>query len=69
MVRGIPPDRLSKRHGRLRSESAKDGYVKDPLTERLSVSKNLGLYFNYLASEYDSVFCYMYISMCVKTIY
>ena len=29
VVRGIPPDRPSKRHGRLRSESAKDGYVKD----------------------------------------
>ncbi|XP_062621025.1 uncharacterized protein LOC134282644 [Saccostrea cucullata] len=42
VIRGIP-DRLFKRHGRWRSESAKDGYVKDPLTERLSVSKNLGL--------------------------
>lgn len=42
VVRGIP-DRLFKRHGRWRSESAKDGYVKDPLSDRLSVSKNLGL--------------------------
>lgn len=42
VVRGIP-DRLFKRHGRWRSESVKDGYVKDPLTDRLSVSKNLGL--------------------------
>lgn len=37
------PDRLFKRHGRWRSDLAKDGYVKDPLTERLNVSKNLGL--------------------------
>lgn len=41
-VRGIP-DRIFKRHGRWRSESAKDGYVQDPLSERLSVSKKLGL--------------------------
>lgn len=41
-VRGIP-DRIFKRHGRWRSESAKDGYVQDPLSERLSVSKELGL--------------------------
>ena len=37
------PDRLFKTHGRWRSDLAKDGYVKDPLTERLNVSKNLGL--------------------------
>ena len=37
------PDRLFKRHGRWRSENAKDGYVKDSLKNRLSVSKNIGL--------------------------
>ena len=37
------PDRHFKRHGRWRSESAKDGYVQDRIEERLSVSKNLGL--------------------------
>ena len=36
-------DRLFKRHGRWRSENAKDGYVKDTLQERLKVSRNLGL--------------------------
>ena len=37
------PDRLFKRHGRWRSESAKDGYVKDSVEQRLSVSKSLGV--------------------------
>ena len=37
------PDRLFKRHGRWRSETAKDGYVKDLLDEKLFVSKNLGI--------------------------
>lgn len=37
------PDRMFKRHGRWLSESAKDGYVKDSLEERLKVSKSLGL--------------------------
>ena len=37
------PDRLFKRHGRWLSESAKDGYVKDDLAERLKVSQCLGL--------------------------
>ena len=37
------PDRHFKRHGRWRSESAKDGYVQDRIEERLSVSKKLGL--------------------------
>ncbi len=36
-------DRLFKRHGRWRSESAKDGYVKDAKSDLLSVSKSLGL--------------------------
>ena len=37
------PDRLFKRHGRWRSETAKDGYVKDSVEKRLEVSKHLGL--------------------------
>ena len=37
------PDRCFKRHGRWRSESAKDGYVQDQLENRLSVSRSLGL--------------------------
>ncbi len=37
------PDRLFKRHGRWKSESAKDGYVEDSELSRLSVSKELGL--------------------------
>ena len=37
------PDRLFKRHGRWRSESAKDGYVKDSEEALLSVSKSLDL--------------------------
>ena len=32
------PDRMFKRHGRWRSENAKDGYVKDSLDGRLNVS-------------------------------
>ena len=37
------PDRWFKRHGRWRSENAKDGYVKDKLESRLEVSRKLGL--------------------------
>ena len=37
------PDRLFKKHGRWRSENAKNGYVRDELKERLSVSQSLGL--------------------------
>lgn len=37
------PDRLFKRHGRWKSELAKDGYVKDSQEALLSVSKSLGL--------------------------
>ena len=37
------PDRLFKKHGRWRSETAKDGYIKDSMKDRLSVSLNLGL--------------------------
>jgi len=34
-------DKLFKRHGRWRSEKAKNGYVKDNLEALLSVSKSL----------------------------
>ena len=37
------PDRMLKRHGRWKSENAKDGYVEDTLEKRLSVSQSLGL--------------------------
>ena len=40
---GGVPDRLFKKHGRWKSDSAKDGYVKDSLQARLAVSSNLGL--------------------------
>jgi integrase len=36
-------DRLFKRHGRWKSENAKDGYISDSLEAKLSVSKNLGI--------------------------
>ena len=36
-------DRLFKRHGRWRSEKAKDGYVKDNVEGLLSVSRALGI--------------------------
>ena len=41
------PDRLFKRHStctcRWRSENAKDGYIKDSLESRLSVSQRIGV--------------------------
>ena len=37
------PDRLFKRHGRWRSESAKDSYVNNSVEKWLSVSRNLGI--------------------------
>ena len=37
------PDHLFKRHGRWKSENAKDGYVDDSVEKRLSVTKSLGL--------------------------
>ena len=36
-------DRLISKHGRWKSEGARNGYIKDSLKNRLSVSKNLGL--------------------------
>ena len=37
------PDRLFEWHGRWSSNLAKDGYVKDSLSSRLSVSEAFGL--------------------------
>jgi integrase len=37
------PDRLFKRHGRWRSENAKDGYIKDDVEKLLLVSRSIGL--------------------------
>lgn len=37
------PERLLQRHGRWKSVSAKDGYIKDSLQDRLLVSKQLNL--------------------------
>ncbi len=37
------PDRLFKRHGRWRSETAKDGYIKDSPKALMSVSESLQL--------------------------
>ena len=36
-------DRLFQRHGRWKSVAAKNGYIKDDISSRLSVSKSLGL--------------------------
>jgi hypothetical protein len=37
------PDRLFKRHGRWRTDRAKELYVKEHLQNKLGVSRNLGL--------------------------
>jgi hypothetical protein len=36
-------DRLFKKHGRWKTERAKDDYIKENISERLSVTKNLGI--------------------------
>jgi integrase len=36
-------DRLLKKHGRWRTDKAKDGYVKENISEKLSVTQNIGL--------------------------
>ena len=35
------PDRMFKRHGRWKSDKAKDGYIKDDTSSLLSVSKSI----------------------------
>ena len=54
------PYRCFKRHGRWRSENAKDGYVKDNLESRLEVSRNLGLYLQPHSFLYNSSGCHKY---------
>ena len=50
------PDRLFNRHGRWKSENAKDGYIKNDIERRLEVSKSLGLYlFSYSAAFFDAL--------------
>ena len=41
--RGVS-ERVFQGHGRWQNTTAKDGYVKDNIVSRLSVSKSLGLY-------------------------
>ena len=40
------PDRLFKRHGRSKSDKAKDGYIKDSVHSLLSVSLSRGISFS-----------------------
>ena len=39
----VVKDRLFKKHGRWKSEKAKDGYIKHNIRELLHVSANLGI--------------------------
>ena len=52
-------DHLFKRHGRWRSERAKDGYVEDSTEKRLLVSQQLGLY--------PFKHCHAVVCICVRT--
>lgn len=45
-------DRIFKKHGRWASENAKDGYVRENVKEKLSVSQNLGRYNLYSQNTY-----------------
>lgn len=36
-------DRLFKKHGRWKSENAKDGYIRENIVHQLSVSMNIGI--------------------------
>jgi len=36
-------DRIISKHGRWKSEKGRDGYIKDSISTRLTISKNLGL--------------------------
>ena len=46
-------DRMFKRHERLVSESAKDGYMINSLKERLAVSFSLGIKGDFSSSDYE----------------
>ena len=56
-------DRLFKRHGRWRSENAKDCYVKDNLKELLTVSRNLGVLIIYLRLRPSPVLSFVCLAM------
>ena len=43
VTNGGVPNRKSKSHSHWKSETAKDGYVKDSVDKRLLVSKSLGI--------------------------
>ena len=70
------PDRLFKRHGRWRSENAKDGCVKDDVGSRLEVSKKLGLYLLIATAFFVALMCSLAIanqrwwhkSKCLKVV-
>ena len=49
-------DQSFKKHGRWKSEKAKDGYIKEMLIEKLTVSKQLGLLCVLTSNDYTSLF-------------
>ena len=64
------PDRLLiKRHGRWRSDAAKDGYVKDSVERRLTVSKGLavrlGVLGDCLITNFAMVCVFLFVYMCI----
>ncbi len=52
-------DRLFKKHGRWRTDKAKDGYVKENISERLSVTQNIGRC-TLVSCSYKSVVYFIY---------
>ena len=66
------PDRLFKRHGRWRSETAKDGYLKESLSDLLTVSQSLKLwewnvlveFFLFLLALYSDKSCSVGYTLC-----
>ena len=49
------PERLLKSHGRWKSDIAKDGYIKENLNNKLSLSQNLNL----LTHIHEFYLCYV----------
>ncbi|GAQ78089.1 hypothetical protein KFL_000070570 [Klebsormidium nitens] len=61
------PDRLFKRHGRWRSDRAKDLYVRETLQARLATTRNLGLQEDIPIAQlraFESEACFFYIVAC-----
>ena len=54
------PDRLFKRHGRWKSESAKDGYIKDSMEKRSVPAAG------HIAQ--GPVLCVFYVVVCVRVL-